>query len=440
MTTDLLQQVRVIDPVSQTDKVADVLIIDGYIKAISDQISDITTNTQTHDARGLILGTGLIDLYSHSGEPGWEQRDTLISVLQAATAGGFTRISILPGTSPAIDNSALVSQLLQKSAHLKGYLNRNKLEHELVTSSLLTMNSLPRLNIWGALTLNIAGKQMVEVADLLAVGVVGFADGQPLDNLALVRRLLEYLKPMNKPIAIWPCDRNLVSDGVMREGKNSIRFGLSGNPAISETAAIAALLELIAATGTPVHLMRISTARSVELIATAKQKGLPITASTTWMHLLLDTSSIKSYNQNLRLEPPLGNSEDLVALRQGVKTGVIDAIAIDHSPYSYEEKTVAFSEAPPGAIGLELALALLWENLVETNKFTALELWQALSKRPAECLGQNSPVILPGQKAELTLFNPQKIWKVDTQNLYTLSGNTPWLGKNLKGKVMQTWC
>lgn len=440
MTTELLQQVRVIDPVSQTDKVADVLIIDGYIKAVSEKISDITIDTQTHNARGLVLGTGLIDLYSHCGEPGYEQRDTLISVLQAAAAGGFSRVSILPDTSPPIDNSALASQLLQKSSDLKSRLNRNKLESGLVASSFLTMSSFPRLNVWGALTLNIAGKQMVEVADLASVGIVGFADGQPLGNLGLVRRLLEYLKPINKPIAIWPCDRNLTSDGVMREGRDSVCLGLPGNPAISETAAIAALLELITATGTPVHFMRVSTARSVELIATAKQKGLPITASTTWMHLLLDTSSIKSYSQNLRLEPPLGNPEDLVALRQGVKTGVIDAIAIDHSPYSYEEKTVPFSEAPPGAIGLELALALLWENLVETNKFTALELWRALSQRPAECLGQNSPAIFPGEKAELTLFNPQKIWKLDAQNLYTLSGNTPWLGKNIKGKVIQTWC
>lgn len=440
MTTEVLQQVRVIDPVSQTDKVADVLIVNGYIQAISDKISDIAIDTQTHDARGLVLGTGLIDLYSHSGEPGREQRDTLTSVLQAAAVGGFTRISILPDTSPVIDNSALVSQLLQKSSFLKNPLSRNKFENGLVASSLLTRSSFPRLNIWGALTLNVEGKHMVEVADLAAVGVVGFADGKPLRNLGLVRRILEYLKPINKPIAIWPCDRDLASNGVMREGQNSIRFGLPGNPAISETTAIAALLELIAATRTPVHLMRVSTARSVELIAAAKQKGLPVTASTTWMHLLLDTSSIKSYNQSLRLEPPLGNPEDLIALRQGVRMGAIDAIAIDHSPYSYEEKTVAFSEAPPGAIGLELALALLWENLVETNKFTALELWQALSKGPAECLGQESPAIFPGQKAELTLFNPKKIWKVDTQNLYTLSGNTPWLGQKLKGKVMQTWC
>ena len=440
MTTELLQQVRIIDPASQTDKVADVSIVDGYVKTISERISDIAIDTKIHDARGLVLGTGLVDLYSHSGEPGREQRDTLNSLLLAAAAGGFTRVSILPDTSPPIDNSALVGQLLQKSNDLNSPLSRNQLENRFVASSLLTMTSFPRLNIWGALTLDVAGKQMVEVADLAAIGVVGFADGKPLENLGLLRRILEYLKPMNKPIAIWPCDRNLASSGVMREGKYSIRFGLPGNPATSETTALAGLLELVATTGTPVHLMRISTARSVELIATAKQKGLPITASTTWMHLLLDTSSIESYNQNLRLEPPLGNPEDLIALRQGVRTGIIDGIAIDHSPYSYEEKTVSFSEAPPGAIGLELALALLWENLVETNKFTALELWKALSKGPAECLNQDSPAIFPGQKAELTLFNPEKIWKVDTPNLYTLSKNTPWLGQKLKGKVMRTWC
>ncbi len=304
MTTELLQQVRVIDPVSQTDKIADVLLVDGYIQAISDKNLDIATDTRIHDARGLVLGTGLIDLYSHSGEPGREQRDTLNSILQAATAGGFTRLSILPDTIPAIDNSALASQLLQKSGVLRSPLIRNGLENRLVHSSLLPMTSFPRLNIWGALTLNISGKQMVEVADLANVGVVGFADAQPLGNLGFVRRLLEYLKPINKPIAMWACDRDLASNGVMREGKDSIRLGLPGNPAISETAAIAGLLELVAATGTPVHFMRVSTVRSVELIAAAKQRGLPITASTTWMHLLLDTSSIKSYNQSLRLEPP----------------------------------------------------------------------------------------------------------------------------------------
>ncbi|MDB9318223.1 dihydroorotase [Nodularia spumigena] len=415
---ELLQQVRIIDSELETDKIADVLIADGKIQAVAPQISDISSDTQIKDCRGLILGTGLVDLYSHSSEPGFEERETLSSLLQAAAAGGFTRVSILPDTSPAIDHPAIVAQLRQKAGE---------------------MVNIPHLHIWGAMTLDLAGKQLTELADLVAAGVVGFTDGKPWENLGFVRRVLEYLQPFGKPVAFSPGDRLLSANGVVREGTQALRLGLPPIPASAETTAIASLLELVAATGTPVHIMRVSTARSVEIIAAAKAQGLPITASTTWMHLLLDTKAIKSYNTSLHLEPPLGNASDVEALRAGVRAGVIDAIAIDHAPYTYEEKVQAFAESPPGAIGFELALSLLWQNLVETGKFTALELWQALSTKPAICLQQKPSLITPDQKAELTLFNPQETWKVEKKNLHTLSSNTPWLGQEIKGRVVQIW-
>ncbi|BAZ50969.1 dihydroorotase, multifunctional complex type [Nostoc sp. NIES-4103] len=438
--TELLQQVRVIDPISETDQVADVLIADGEIQAVTAHISDISADTQIRDCRGLVLGPGLVDLYSHSSEPGFEERETLLSFLQAAAAGGFTRVSLLPDTSPPIDNPALVVQLHKgRDGEMRGMREMRQMR-EVSLSPLLPPSPAPLLNIWGAITLDIAGKQMTELADLAAAGIVGFTDGKPLENLALVQRVLEYLQPLGKPVAFWPCDRQLASNGVMREGADALRFGLPPIPTSSETTAIATLLELVAATNTPVHIMRVSTARSVELIATAKAANLPITASTTWMHLLLDTKAIKSYNTSLHLDPPLGNPSDLAALRAGVRAGIVDAIAIDHAPYTYEEKVQAFAEAPPGAIGLELALPLLWQYLVETGEFTALELWRALSTKPAECLGQKVSEISPQQKAELTLFDPQQNWKVEKKNLYTLSSNTPWLGQQLQGRVIQTWC
>ncbi|MBN3908629.1 MAG: dihydroorotase [Nostoc sp. NMS1] len=433
--TELLQKVRVIDPVSEIDEIFDVLIADGYIKEVASHIADIHADTQIRDCQGLVIGPGLVDLYSHSGEPGFEERETLLSLLQAAAAGGFTRVSILPDTSPAIDNPALVAQLQQR----RGGGMREMREKEKINLA-PPASPLPLLHIWGAITLDVAGKQMTELADLASAGVVGFSDGKPFENLALVRRVLEYLQPLGKPVAFWPSDRQLTANGVMREGADALRFGLPPIPASAETTAIAAMLELVAAIGTPVHIMRVSTSRSVELIASAKAAGLPITASTTWMHLLLDTKAVKSYHTSLHLDPPLGNPSDVVALRAGVRAGVIDAIAIDHTPYSYEEKVQAFAEAPPGAIGLELALPLLWQYLVETEEFTALELWRALSTRPAECLGQKVSAILPHQPAELTLFDPQQIWKVERKSLYTLSQNTPWLGQQLKGHVVQTWC
>jgi dihydroorotase len=427
MTTELLQQVRVIDPVSGTDQIVDVLITDGDIQAVASHISEISTDTQIRDCRGLVLGPGLVDLYSHSGEPGFEERETILSLLQAAAAGGFTRINILPDTSPTIDNPALVAQLHKKGGEIGRWGDGEKIS--------------PHLHLWGAMTLDVAGKQLTEFADLANAGVVGFTDGSPWENLGLVRRVLEYLQPLDKPVAFWPSDRQLAANGVMREGIDALRLGLPPIPASAETSAIAALLELVAATGNRhVHIMRVSTARSVDLIASAKNAGLPITASTTWMHLLLDTKSVKSYHTSLRLNPPLGNSSDLAALRAGVRTGVIDAIAIDHAPFTYEEKVQAFAEAPPGAIGFELALPLLWQYLVETGEFTALELWRSLSTRPAECLKQRSSAIAPHQKAELTLFDPQQTWKVERQNLHTLSNNTPWYGQQLQGRVVQTWC
>ncbi|HAO13210.1 MAG TPA: dihydroorotase [Planktothrix sp. UBA8407] len=448
MNCQLLKQVRVIDPVSKRDQIADILVIDGYIKTIESEINDYPENTQIINSEGLILGPGLVDLYSHSGEPGFEERENLNSLLNAAAAGGFTRLAVLPNTIPAIDSPATVT-LLQQRSQKTAIINSNF--------------QLPKLYLWGALTQDVSSQQMTEFNELADAGVVGFADGQPLENLALLRRILEYLKPLNKPLALYVCDRQLAVNGVMREGHDSILCGLPGIPQFAETAALAALLELVEVTRTPVHIMRVSTARSVELIAQAKARNLPITASTTWIHLLLNTTSINRiwnqpledteilenstivnsiplpYDPNLRVDPPLGNPSDQKALIQGVETGIIDAIAIDHTPYCYEEKTVAFADAPPGVIGLELALSLLWKTFVASGRWSALDLWQLLSSNPAICLQQTPHSIQPTQPAEMILFDPQHPWIVNANTLKSRSINTPWLGQQITGRVIQTW-
>lgn len=425
MSGELLKNVRLLDPESGTDTVTDILIREGIINAVQPDISS-PSDVEVRDAEGLILGPGLIDLYGHSGEPGFEERETISSLLQSATAGGFTRVAILPDFHPPADNPATVSLIYR----------------------LAQTNSPCSVYLWGALTQDIAGKQMSQLAELAATEIVGFADGQPVQDLMLLRRLLEYLKPFNKPVALYACDRQLASNGVMREGNESILSGLPGIPAYAETSAISTILEIVAATQTPIHLMRVSTARSVELIREAKARNLPVTASTTWLHLLLNTQaicgknpafSVIPYDPNLRLDPPLGNPEDQMALIAGVKSGVIDAIAIDHTPHTYEEKTVAFADAPAGAIGLELALPLLWETFVGSGRWSALELWQALSTKPLKCLGQKSTKIANGQPAELTLFSPQHPWKVEAKNLKSLSANTPWLRQEIAGKVLKTY-
>ena len=429
MTRELLQQVRILDPVSAIDRVADVLIADGIVQTIADDGSESSEDTIVRDCRGLILGAGLVDLYSYSGEPGFEERETLESLLQAAIAGGFTRLAILPATVPALDNPASIAWVQERQASIRAKQAVNA-----------ATKSSPNLRCWAAVTLGLEGQQLTELAELAQSPIAGFADGQPLTNLLLVRRLLEYVQPLGKPVALWTCDRSLVGNGVMREGQESVRFGLPGIPAIAETAALSALLECVAAIGTPVHFMRISTARSVEIIQAGKARGLPITASTSWMHLLLNSDALRSYDPNVRLNPPLGNPTDQAALIEGVKAGVIDAIAIDHTPHTYEEKTVAFAEAPPGAIGLELALPLLWQALVATQKWSALELWRCLSMNPAACLQQSPPSIAVGQPLEAVLFDPSEPWIVDGRSLISRSHNTPWLGKELVGRVVDVWC
>jgi dihydroorotase len=406
----LFQQVRVLDSLAQSERVADILVIDGVIEEVSATTqlpADLTITPGEH----LILAPGLVDLYSHSGTPGHEERETIESLLLAAKAGGFVHVNILPDTLPALDRASSIISL-------------DREYHQIAAQ----IPNCPQLGYWGALTEGVAGKTMTELAELSTTNISGWADGCPIANPALICRLLEYLKPFNRPIGLYALDRSLRGNGLARAGVAALKYGLPVDPVSSETAALAALIEIIADIGTPVHLMRISTRRGVELIAAAKQRGVTITASTTWLHLTADTTDLATYDPNFKLDPALGTPDDRIALVEAIKTGVLDAIAIDHSPYTYEEKTVAFGEAPSGSIGLELALPLLWQNLVVSGKLSALELWTALSTKPAQCLHQSSPT-------QRILFDTQTAWTVTQNSLKSLSHNTAWLGREVIGKV-----
>ncbi|HIK18835.1 MAG TPA: dihydroorotase [Leptolyngbyaceae cyanobacterium M33_DOE_097] len=422
---ELLQQVRLLDPITGHDRVVDILLEDAVVRAIANSLSDIPAETVVHDCQGMVAGPGLIDLYSYSGEPGHEERETLDSLMQAAISGGFTQLNLLPKTHPALDNPATISWLYDQVQNLKQRPPKRP---------------SPQVKCWAALTQDVKGQQMTELAELAGLEIAGFADGEPIANLVLLRRLLEYLKPLQKPLTLWASDPGLVGSGVMREGEESIVFGLPGIPAIAETTALAAILECVAEIGTPVHLMRVSTARSVELIRQAKARHLPVTASTTWMHLLFNSQAIASYDPNLRLSPPLGNAADQEALLAGLQDGTVDAIAVDHTPHTYEDKTVAFAEAPSGVIGLELTLPLLWDQLVQPNHLSALTLWQCLSLNPARCLQQPFAPVEVDQAANLILFDPQQTWTADTSFLHSRSHNTPWFQRSIPGRVTKVWC
>lgn len=430
---ELLQQVRVIDPTQGIDRLSDILIEDCKIRQFADRINDYPTDTQILSGHDLILGTGLVDLYSHSGEPGNEVRENLLNLAQAGAAGGFTQVGILPDTLPKIDNAEILAAILQKNSYLACNHSHQG-------------QALSQLSFWAAASgsasksTNNTSKtgQMNELGEM-KTDVVGFTDQYNLGNLNSLKQVLEYIQPWQKTIAIALNHNELAGDGVVREGAISIRYGMPGNPGFSEAAIIAAVSEIVAEIPTPVHIMRVSTKRGVELIAEAKARGIPITASTTWMHLLWNDDAVRSYDPNFRLEPPLGNVNDQIALIAGVKQGIIDAIAIDHQAYTYEEKTVAFALAPPGVIGLEIALPLLWQELVETGKLSALDLWRSLSSRPRQCLQQQPTAIAPGAVANLVLFDPRHIWPANPDNLCSTATNTTYFNQPITGKVIRTW-
>ncbi len=410
-----IRQVRILDPLTQRDQIGDVLIRNGIIQSIENSLDVPGDDVTELDGQGCVLAPGLVDLYSQTGEPGYESRETLDQLLAAAAQGGFTRIGILPNTTPAVDNLAQVVQRLA----------RNKIVDQ------------PKVVPWGAITQGTQGEKLTDLMELGATGIVGWCDGKPLANSLMVQRLLEYTQSLSLPLALWPCDQN--QPGTCREGADAIRLGLSPLPITAETTPLTVLLEEIATSLRPVHLMRISTARSVDLIRWAKARRLPITASVTWLHLLFSTADLNSYAPSLRLAPPLGTPDDREALIAGLEDGTLDAIAVDHCVHTYEEKAVPFGITPPGAAGLQLALPILWQMFVTTQRWHPLQLWTYLSLQPAQCLGIEPATVQLNTAANLVFFDPNAVWKVTTASLGCDVINTPYGHQTIQGKAKHIW-
>ncbi|XFA73794.1 dihydroorotase [Thermosynechococcaceae cyanobacterium Okahandja] len=409
MTGQLLQQVRLVDPLNRRDYRADVLLEANQLVAIAP--TDIPPDCERIPAENWVLAPPLVDLYSHSGEPGYEARETLASLLAAAAAGGVQHLTLLPTTDPVIDQPAVWHSLQRH----------------------LPTDHWVQVRVWAALSQGCGGKALANLGELATTpGVVGFCDDIGLTNWPLLQRALTYLQPFQTRVALWPFDGALAANGVARQSPEALRLGLPEQVICCETIPLLAILELAESVSTPIHLMRLSTARSVDLLR--RYKPANVTASVSWLHLLFDTSNLASYDPNLRLAPPLGTPADRHALIEGLKTGVIEAIAIDHTPLLYEEKMISFAEALPGAIGLELALAALWQALVIPGHLCAVELWHALSTAPARILGLEPPPLQP-PSGNVVLFDPTATWTVTAECLRSRSQNTPYWQQPLRGQL-----
>lgn len=406
MAVVLLRQVRRLDPAAGLDSVDDWLW-DAATGQMSRADGPPAVPERTIDGEGrLIVGPSLCDLYAHSGEPGHEEREDLRSLAAAALAGGYSQVALLPDTDPPVDEAAQVDSLRRK----------------------LPLFGIEAL-VLGAMTRSLKGESLADLADLSEAGVAGFTDARPITNWALLRRFLDYAAVFEKPVLVWPCLAALAT-GVALEGTWAVRLGLSARPVQAETIALTGLLELVRLTGRPIHLMRLSTARAVELVRQAKAEGLPITASTTIYHLSHASPELTGFDPRLRFDPPLGNPEDRAALIAALADGTIDAVVSDHTPWTYEEKTLPFALAPAGAIALELTLPLLW-TLVRGGSLDPLRAWAALSSAPRSILAlENAP-------QSYVLFDPDQSWTPDSQTLKSRSQSTIWYGRPLQGRVLE---
>ncbi len=412
----LIKHGRVIDPFSGTDDTLDILIEKGKIVEIKAKIE--AKETKTIDASRLVVAPGFIDMHVHLREPGYEEKETIISGALAAAKGGFTSIACMPNTNPVNDNRGVTEYILSEA------------------KKKAAVNVLPI----AAITKGLDGEELTDMADLAEAGAAGFSDdGHPVENSQVMRRALEYSKILNT-IVIDHCeDRNLSREGVMHEGYYSYLFGLKGIPATAEEVMVMRDVILARKAEVRVHIAHLSVKGAVEIVREAKRKNVKVTAEVTPHHLLLADSSLETYDTNLKVNPPLRSKEDAQALIQAVKEGVVDVFATDHAPHTPDEKDVEFDRAPFGINGLETAVSLLLDRLVNKNIIPLEKFIGMISTSPSLILGlENKGKLRVGADADITILNLHKEIVVDINSFKSKSRNNPFHGWKLRGAPEMT--
>jgi dihydroorotase len=413
----LIRGGRVIDPASGRDGIADVLIEDGAIVAVDEKIE--TGNARVLEAKGLVVAPGLVDMHVHFREPGYEYKEDVASGSRAAAAGGFTTVACMPNTKPVLDNEALISRIV-------------RLGNEA---------GLCRVHPIAAITKGQQGKELTEMKVLEEAGAVGFSDdGVPVESARVMRRALEYARITSKPVISHSEERALSDGGHMHEGAVSTRLGIPGIPAASEDVAIARDVRLAEITGGRLHVCHVSSARSVEILRRAKDRGVRVTAEATPHHFTLTDEAVAEgvFDSNTKMNPPLRSEADRRALIEGLADGALDAIATDHAPHAELEKLVEFDRAPFGIIGLETSLALAISGLVEGGPLSLADVVERMTLAPARILGVEAGALRPGAPADVVVFDPAEKWTFGRGDIASKSANTPFLGREMTGRVLLT--
>jgi dihydroorotase len=406
----LIRGGRVIDPASGRDGIGDVFLADGKIAEAKGSAD------RTIDAAGLVVAPGLVDLSARLREPGDEYKATLQSEMEAAVAGGVTSLACAPDTDPPLDEPGLVDMLRRRA------------------------KALARARVYpvGALTLKLEGKRLTEMAELAAAGCVAFSQANvPIADTQVLWRALQYAATFGYPVWLRAEDPWLAKDGVAHDGEVATRLGLSGIPVFAETIALATLLELVRATGTRLHVCRLSSAAGVELMRAAKKEKLPVSCDVGIHHVHLSDVDLGYFDSHCRIEPPFRSGRDREALSRALADGTIDCAVSDHTPVDEDRKQMPFDEAEPGATGLELLLPLT----LKWGEERGLGLVESLARitcEPARVLGVPSGRIQAGAPADVIVFDPGAPFRVTAEGLRSQGKNSPFLGHELLGRVRTT--
>lgn len=410
----LIKGGHVIDP-GRVNGVADVLIEHGKISAVGPTLA-VPAGATVIQAAGQLVVPGFVDLHVHFREPGFEYKETIQSGTEAAVAGGFTTVCAMPNTNPVNDNQAVTEFMLERA---KGAGNAH-------------------LYPIGAITKRSEGKELAEIGDLRRAGCVAISDdGKPVMNSLVMRRAMEYARAFDVPVVDHCEDLHLSEGGCMNEGVISTELGLPGIPSAAEDVMVARNVSLAELTGARLHLAHISTAGSVRMVREAKARGLKVTAEACPHHFTLTEELTRGYNTHAKMNPPLRTSQDVQAIKEGLRDGTIDVIATDHAPHATQEKQQEFTEAPFGIVGLETALPLTLA-LVEEGVLTLESAVDKLATAPAKAFSLNAGTLAVGAPADVAIVDPGLEWEVDPSRFRSKSRNTPFAGWKVKGRVTTT--
>ncbi len=415
MKTLLVTNGRIIDPANKRDEIGDLWVADGVVLAAPPE--GVKQADETIDAKGLIVAPGLIDSHVHFREPGQSHKETVLTGAKAAAAGGFTSVVCMPNTNPTADNAGTLTLLQEKA-------------------------KAACVNVFttGAITKGLKGEELAPYGAMLKTGIVAITDdGHCIQNHEVMRRAVEYARMFNLTVLDHCQDYSLVGGGIMHEGEWSLRLGLPGWPRIGEEIIVSRNALLAELCDSPIHCQHISAGGSVRLLREAQARGIKISGEVCPHHIALTDDCLQGFDANYKMNPPLRTARDIETILEGIADGTLEVLCSDHAPHAFYEKEVELDRAPFGITGLETEFSLFTDILIHEKKVIGWSrLIEMYTVNPSNLLSLNRGTLTAGVPADITLIDPDLEWTYDREASFSLSRNTPFHGRQMKGRAVRT--